>query len=93
MSDADTRITNDTNITVDGFAKTFSNIMFSSTAGIFNTVNIYLVWGWRFALMPYVYLGVAYCCVNVLAKSVLNNFRKAGRLRGESWSVQQCTAP
>eukprot|EP01052_Picozoa_sp_SAG31_P011263 SAG31_NODE_634_length_13365_cov_182.161767_10_plen_126_part_00 len=65
----------------------FAELMFSTTAGIFYTVNILQVFGLRFALVPYAYLISAYVCVNVLAKSVLDNFRKAGRLRGESWGL------
>ena len=87
MSDADTRITNDANVVVNGFAKMFAELMFSTTAGVFYTANIWRVFGFRFACVPYAYLVSAYLCVNVLAKSVLDNFRKAGRLRGESWGL------
>ena len=87
MSDADTRITNDCKVCCDQIATTFANCMFCATAGVFYTLNIWSVFGWRFASIPYIYLGGAFCCVNVLAKPVLDNFRKAGRLRGESWGL------
>eukprot|EP01047_Picozoa_sp_COSAG01_P034196 COSAG01_NODE_2556_length_7460_cov_14.297786_8_plen_590_part_00 len=87
MSDADTRITNDGRACVDQIARTFADVMFSATAGVFYTLNIWSVFGWRFALVPYIYLLSAFCCVNVIAKPVLDNFRKAGRLRGESWGL------
>jgi ABC-type uncharacterized transport system fused permease/ATPase subunit len=87
MSDADTRITNDGRACVDQIARTFADVMFSATAGVFYTLNIWTVFGWRFAVVPYAYLLSAFCCVNVIAKPVLDNFRKAGRLRGESWGL------
>jgi ABC-type uncharacterized transport system fused permease/ATPase subunit len=87
MSDADTRITNDCKICCDQIATTFANCMYCATAGVFYTLNIWSVFGWRFASIPYLYLGGAFCCVNVLAKPVLDNFRMAGRLRGESWGL------
>ena len=87
MSDADTRITNDCKICCDQIATSFANCMFCATAGVFYTLNIWSVFGWRFASIPYIYLGAAFGCVNVLAKPVLDNFRKAGRLRGESWGL------
>ena len=87
MDDADTRITNDAKICVDQIAKTFADALYAATAGVLNTIEILTVFGWRFALVPYAYLISAFLCVNVIAKPVLSNFRKAGRLRGESWGL------
>lgn len=53
MHDADTRITEDLRQTIDGFARSFSDGMFSTITGFFYTVETFRVFGLKFALVPY----------------------------------------
>jgi ABC-type uncharacterized transport system fused permease/ATPase subunit len=84
MSDADTRITEDLRQTIDGFAKTFSDGMFTTFAGVFYTLSIWRYFGWRFAIAPYAYLGTAFVVVDFIAP-VMKTWRRLGRFRGQSW--------
>ena len=60
LADADSRMTQDLNTTVDAFASTFSKVIFLSTEGFFYTVEIGRAYGWRYACAPYLYLTFAY---------------------------------
>eukprot|EP01047_Picozoa_sp_COSAG01_P110396 COSAG01_NODE_39221_length_479_cov_1.228947_1_plen_114_part_10 len=67
LADAAGRISADVDETVAGFAKCFSDALFASTAGVIYSVQIGRLFGWRFALAPYAYLG----CTYVLIEKVL----------------------
>lgn len=86
MSDGDTRIHTDLAQAVDGFAKTFSNALFSCTAGVFYTMEIWRVFGLRFAAAPYIYLFGSFLMVDYIAP-VTKTWREIGRFRGESWGM------
>ena len=47
MSDPDTRLTDDLNRAVDGFAETFCNVVYTALAGIFHTVELWRLFGWK----------------------------------------------
>jgi ABC-type uncharacterized transport system fused permease/ATPase subunit len=84
MNDADTRITEDLRQTIDGFAKSFSDGLFMSSAGFFYTISIWRYFGWRYAVAPYAYLTASFVIVDFLAP-VMKTWRRLGRFRGQSW--------
>lgn len=85
MHDADTRITEDLRQTIDGFARSFSDGMFSTITGFFYTVETFRVFGYKFALAPYAYLFFSFVIVDFLAP-VMKTWRRNGRNRGQSWA-------
>jgi ABC-type uncharacterized transport system fused permease/ATPase subunit len=84
MADADVRITEDLRQTVDGFSRSFSDVMYSSTTGVFYTFEIWRLFGWKYAIAPYAYLFGAFGVVDFLAP-VMKRWRRNGRFRGQSW--------
>lgn len=86
LSDADSRMTEDLNTTVSGFARTFSTSVFSATAGLCYTVEIFRKFGLKYALAPYAYLFVSFIAVDVCMPIHKMN-REIGRFRAESWGM------
>lgn len=86
LSDADSRMTEDLNTTVNGFARTFSTSVFSATAGLCYTVEILRTFGLKYALAPYAYLFVSFIAVDICMPFHKMN-REIGRFRAESWGM------
>ena len=72
--------------TVNGFARTFSTSVFSATAGLCYTAEIFRKFGLKYALAPYVYLLVSFVAVDVCMPFHKMN-REIGRFRAESWGM------
>jgi ABC-type uncharacterized transport system fused permease/ATPase subunit len=84
MDDPDTRITSDLSQTVNGFTNCFSNAMYSASAGILYTAEIWRLFGWKYAIAPYAYLmfGRTLCQYII---PMQERWRRNGRARGTSW--------
>ena len=83
MSDPDHRITSDLAATAQTFSDVFSDILFSGTAGVFYSYNMFKLYGWKYAVAPYAYLAFAFVIVDVLAP-VRKTWR---RLEKQRWSA------
>jgi hypothetical protein len=70
------------NQTVDGFARSFSDGMFSTITGVFYTIETYRFFGLKFAMAPYIYLFLSFGVVDFLAP-VMKTWRINGRRRCE----------
>jgi ATP-binding cassette subfamily D (ALD) protein 3 len=86
MGDADTRLTDDMNATVAGFAHAFANVVFSACAGISYSVDISRLYGWRMAAAPFAYVVLTFVMVNYIAP-VSKTWRMLGRERGRTWGI------
>ena len=51
LSDPDHRIVSDLSMTAQTFSDCFSDILFSGTAGVFYTLNLARLYGWRYAVI------------------------------------------
>lgn len=83
MTDPDHRITSDLAQTAQTFSDCFSDILFSGTAGVFYSWNMFRLYGWKYAVAPYAYLAFAFVIVDVLAP-VRKTWR---RLEKQRWSA------
>ena len=86
IADPDARISRDLRATVDGFANCFSTALYNLMAGVLYTRELYRYFGWRFAVAPYAYLGVASLVVDGLLP-MRREWRKLGHMRGLTWGL------
>jgi ABC-type uncharacterized transport system fused permease/ATPase subunit len=64
MIDADNRIVEDMKVTAQAFSDCFSDVIFTSTEGVFYTWNLYQLFGYKMAVLPYVYTLATFLLVN-----------------------------
>ena len=83
LTDPDQRIVGDIAMTAQTFSDCFSDALFAGTAGVFYTANVLRLFGWKYALAPYAYLGAAFVVVDVVAP-VRKTWR---RLEKQRWSA------
>ena len=84
IEDPDSRITQDLNATINGFANYFSNAMMASITCVLQTRELWIEFGWRFAAAPYIYLITAFLVVEK-AMPMRKSWRRMGHARGFSW--------
>ena len=85
MADPDTRLTDDLNKATDGFCNTFCNVLYTATAGVFHSVELWKH-NWVLGLAPYVYLAVSFAFVDYITP-VRKTWRPLGRERGRTWGI------
>jgi ABC-type uncharacterized transport system fused permease/ATPase subunit len=78
MADADARLTDSMNATVNGFAHAFNNTVYTAIAGMFSTLEIARLFGWRMAAVPYAYVIGTFVVVEIIAP-VSKTWRMLGR--------------
>ena len=84
IEDPDSRITQDLNATINGFASYFSNSLDSVGTGVMYTVLLGWEFGWLFAAAPYAYLLTAFAIVEKVMP-MRKSWRRMGHARGYSW--------
>ena len=84
IEDPDSRITEDLNATINGFARFFSDSMNSIVTGVLQTRELWVNFGPLFAIAPYAYLTVAFLVVEKVMP-MRKSWRRMGHARGYSW--------
>jgi ABC-type uncharacterized transport system fused permease/ATPase subunit len=84
IEDPDSRITQDLNATINGFAQYFSQSMNATITCVLQTRELLVSFGWRFAVAPYIYLFSAFLIVEKLMP-MRKAWRRMGHARGYSW--------
>lgn len=84
IEDPDSRITEDLNATINGFARFFSDSMNSVVTGVLQTRELWVNFGPLFAIAPYAYLTVAFLVVEKVMP-MRKSWRRMGHARGYSW--------
>jgi ABC-type multidrug transport system fused ATPase/permease subunit len=84
IEDPDSRITQDLNATINGFANYFSSSMIESITCVLQTRELLVNFGWRFAVAPYAYLITSFLIVEKLMP-MRQSWRRMGHARGFSW--------
>ena len=86
MVDADQRIVGDLKVTAQAFSDCFADAIFTSTEGVFYTLNLYSYYGWRMALAPYVFTSVTFVLVNWVSPA-RKRWRRLGNERMGSFGA------
>ena len=84
IEDPDSRITQDLNATIGGFANYFSSSMNSVVTGVLQTRELWVNFGPLFAVAPYIYLAVSFFIVEKVMP-MRKSWRRMGHARGFSW--------